>query len=230
MPLSVWRCRQKTIVFVLSSLFYCNLLLAVCPKYFISEVQKVLNNAARLIFRTFTSAHITRLIFRTFTSAHITPMLHSLHWLPMEQRIEYKLSLLCFKIISHQALICLSELLHLYTPSWQLHSSADTWVFRIPSFRRKSSGQHFLLPGCSCLEPPPRFCPSFYLCSFKSYMKAFLFSNIFFSVPFPSDKCVCACACCTQCEWSWRVPLSGECKSSQHQVNPVTWTAWIHPS
>ena len=30
-------------------------------------------------------------------------MLHSLHWLPIEQRIEYKLSLLCFKIISHQA-------------------------------------------------------------------------------------------------------------------------------
>ena len=53
-------------------------------------------------------------------------MLHALHWLPIEQRIEYKLSLLCFKIISHQALICLLELLHLYTPSWQLRSSADT--------------------------------------------------------------------------------------------------------
>ena len=81
-------------VFVLSSLFYCNLLLAVYPNYFVSKLQKVQNNAARLIFRTFTSGHITRLIFRTFTSAHITPMLHSLHWLPIEQRIEYKLSLL----------------------------------------------------------------------------------------------------------------------------------------
>ena len=115
-------------VFVLSSLFYCNLLLAVCPKYFLSKLQKVQNNAAGLIFRT-------------FTSAHITPMLHSLHWLPIEQRIEYKLSLLCFKIISHQALICLSELLHLYTPSRQLRSSADTWAFRISSFCTKSSGQ-----------------------------------------------------------------------------------------
>ena len=35
-------------------------------------------------------------------------MLHSLHWLPIEQRIEYKLSLVCF--ISHQAPVCLSEL------------------------------------------------------------------------------------------------------------------------
>ena len=54
---------------------------------------------------------------------------------------EYKLSLLCFKIISHQAPIYLSKLLHLYIPSRQLRSSTDTRVFRIPSFRTKSCGQ-----------------------------------------------------------------------------------------
>ena len=70
-----------------------------------------------------------------------TSLLHSLYWLPIEQRIEYKVSLLCFKIISHQAPISLSKLLHLYTPSWQLCSSADTQVFRIPSCWTKSSGQ-----------------------------------------------------------------------------------------
>ena len=64
--------------FVLSRVDYCNSLLAGCPKYLLSKLQKVQNNAARLIFRT------TR-------SAHITPMLHSLHWLPIEQKIEYKL-------------------------------------------------------------------------------------------------------------------------------------------
>ena len=114
--------------FVFSRLDYCNSLLAGRPKYLPSKLQKVQNNAARLIFRT------TR-------SAHVTPMLHSLHWLPIEQRIEYKLSLLCFKIISHQASIYLSELLHLYTPSRQLCSTTDTRVFRIPSFRTKSCGQ-----------------------------------------------------------------------------------------
>ena len=40
----------------------------------------------------------------------LTPMFHSLHWLPTEQRIEYKLSLLRFKIISHRAPMYLSEL------------------------------------------------------------------------------------------------------------------------
>ena len=73
--------------FVLSRLDYCNSLLAGCPKYLLSRLQKVQNNAAGLIFRT--------------RSAHITPMLHFLHWLPTEQRTEYKLSLLCFKIIFH---------------------------------------------------------------------------------------------------------------------------------
>ena len=114
--------------FVLSRLGYCNSLLAGCPKYLLSKLPKVQNNAARLIFRP------TR-------SAHVTPMLHSLHWLPIEQSIEYKLSLLCFKIISHQAPIYLSELLHLYTPSRQLRSSTNTRLFRIPSFRTKSCGQ-----------------------------------------------------------------------------------------
>jgi len=64
--------------FVFSRLDYCNSLLVGRPKYLLSKLQKVQNNAARLIFRT------TR-------SAHITPMLHSLHWLPIEQKIEYKL-------------------------------------------------------------------------------------------------------------------------------------------
>ena len=94
--------QQLLCAFVLSRLDHCNSLLAGCPKCLLSTLQKVQNNAARLICRA------TR-------SAHITPMLHSLHWLPIQQRIEYKLSLLCFKIISYQAPIYLSELLHLYT-------------------------------------------------------------------------------------------------------------------
>ena len=70
--------------FVLSRLDYCNSRLAGCLKYLPSKLQKVQNSAARLIFRT------TR-------SAHVTPMLQSLHWLPIEQRIKYKLCLLCLR-------------------------------------------------------------------------------------------------------------------------------------
>jgi hypothetical protein len=153
---------------------YCNSLLAGCPKYLLSKLQKVQNNAARLILR------IPR-------SAHVTPSLHSLHWLPVDSRIEYKLSLLCFKIISDQAPVYLSDLLHLYTPSRQLRSSADTRVFKIPSFRTKSSGQRsFSYQAPTTWNQLPvsvRHASS--VSSFKSSLKTYLFSQTFSSVPLP---------------------------------------------
>ena len=151
---------------------YCNLLLAGCPKYLLSKLQKVQSNAAKLIFRT-------------IRSAHVTPILHSLHWLPTEQRIECKLSLLCFKIISHRAPIYLSEL-HFYTPSRQLHSSADTRVFRIPSFRTKSSGQSSFSYQAPVIwnQLPVSVRHSASVSSFKSSLKTFLFLKPFSSVAF----------------------------------------------
>ena len=151
--------------------------MAGCPKYLHSKLKKIKiirNNAARLIFGT------TR-------SAHVTPMLHSLHLLPIEQRIEYKLSLLCFKIISHQAPIYLSELLHLYTPSRQLRSSTDTRVFGIPSFRTKSCGQRSFSYQAPLIwnQLPVSVHHSTSVSSFKSSLKTFLFKKIFSSVSLP---------------------------------------------
>ena len=71
--------KKPLCAFVLSRLDYCNSLLAGCPKYLLSKFQNVQNNTVRLIFRTTRSAHA---------------MLHSLHWLPIEQRVEYKFALL----------------------------------------------------------------------------------------------------------------------------------------
>jgi len=120
----------KTLVcsFILSRLDYCNSLLAGCPKTLLSRLQKVQNNAARLIFRC-------------SRSTHVTPLLHSLHWLPVDRRIDYKLSLLTFKSFNNQAPAYLSDLLHVYTPSRQLRSSADTRLLRIPHVRTKTFGQ-----------------------------------------------------------------------------------------
>ena len=164
--------------------------MAGCPKYLFSKLPKVQDNAARLIFRT------TR-------SAHITPMLHFLHWLPIEQRFKYKLSLLCFKIISHQAPIYLSELLHLYTPSRHLRSSTDTRVFRIPSFRTKSCGQHSFSYQALDIwnQLPVSVRHSTSVSSFKSSLKTFLFfKHFFFSlIALICDWCVCVCVCVCVC-------------------------------
>ena len=153
--------------------------------------------------------------------------------LPIEQRIEYKLSLLCFKIISHQAPIYLSELLHLYTPSWQLCSSTDTRVFRIPSFRTKSSGQRSFSYQAPVIwnQLPVSVHHSTSVSSFKSSLKTFLFLKTFSSVSLPwllwyaTGVCVCVCACvcvhaCASlcihivCIEFWQICICKECVST----------------
>ena len=67
-----------------------------------------------------------RLIYRSSKFNHVTPLLHTLHWLPSEKRIDFKLASLCFKSLNGSAPTYISGLLHLYTLSRQLHSSAVT--------------------------------------------------------------------------------------------------------
>ena len=93
----------KTLIsaFIPSRIDYCNSLLVGCPKQLIHKLQKVQNNAEKLICRT------PKL-------DHISPVLHTLHWLPVEQRIEYKLFLLAFRSLND----ChMSDLLKLCIPS-----------------------------------------------------------------------------------------------------------------
>ena len=69
--------------FVTTHLDYCNSLLVGLPNSQISHLH-LQNTAARLISRS-----------RKFE--HITPILQSLHWLPISQRITFKILLLTFK-------------------------------------------------------------------------------------------------------------------------------------
>ena len=95
--------------FVLSRLDYRNSLLAGCPKFLLSKLQKVQNNAANLIFTTKRSAHVTH-------------MLHSLHL-----NRGSNTNCLCFALRSY--LIRLSSTYQnffAFTPSRQLRSSIQT--------------------------------------------------------------------------------------------------------
>ena len=99
--------------FVLSRLDYCNALLAGSPKHLIEKLQKVQN-------------HVARLVFRCSKFDHVTPLLHSLHWLPVHLRIDYKISSLCFKVLESTAPSYLSDLLHVYTPPPPPHPPPPT--------------------------------------------------------------------------------------------------------
>ena len=69
--------------FVLPKLYYCNSLFYGNPTYMVERLQKVQSSAARLIFQC-------------RKQNHISPLLMSLHWQPINARIEYKLSYLPF--------------------------------------------------------------------------------------------------------------------------------------
>ena len=114
--------------FILSRLDYCNSLLSGCPRSLILRLQKVQNNAARLILR------ISK-------REHISPHLASLHWLPIDYRIKYKLACICYNAMSINSPPYLSDLLTVYTASRQLRSCSDNSVLRRPSVRTVSYGQ-----------------------------------------------------------------------------------------
>ena len=75
-------------------------------------------------------------------NAHtVSPLLAKLHWLPIAQRIDYKISSLCYDVVSDTAPLYLSDLVCLYIPSRSLRSSADTRIFRILTRKKKFQGQ-----------------------------------------------------------------------------------------
>ena len=95
-------------------------------------------------------------------NAHtVSPLLAKLHWLPIAQRIDYKISSLCYDVVSDTAPPYLSDLLCLYGPSCSLRSSADTRIFRIPTRKKKFQGQRaFSHLGPVTWNNPPLLCTS----------------------------------------------------------------------
>jgi hypothetical protein len=112
--------------FVSSRLDCGNSLLYGLPECQLQRIQKLQNTAARILTRT-----------RKFN--HITPVLQSLHWLPVTERIDFKILCLTYKCLHDQAPQYLQELIEIYKPSRDLRSG-NKGLLRVPDTHMKRYG------------------------------------------------------------------------------------------
>ena len=110
----------------MSKIDFCNSLLYGIPDKLLNRIQRIQNNAARVVLRL-------------HKFSHITPALATLHWLPVNRRIDFKVALLFYKVLNGQAPAYIADLLQPYDPARKLHS-ADKQLLLQPPCRLKSYG------------------------------------------------------------------------------------------
>ena len=153
--------------FITSKLDSVNSLLHGLPTFLIDRLQNVQNAAARIITRT-----------KKYD--HIKPVLKQLHWLPVNQRINYKILLLTYKALNGQAPSYITELLEPYTPARNLRSSSKN-LLKIPLVKLVSYGHRCFSFAAPTLwnSLPDYIKQSSSLSSFKTYMKTYLFKKCY---------------------------------------------------
>jgi hypothetical protein len=102
-------------------------------KHQLGRLQRVQNTAARIISGKKRRDHIT-----------VTPVLRELHWLPVEERVCYKILMQTFKCMNGLAPSYLSNMLNLYSPARALRS-ADSNILKQPKARTKWELHTFFL-------------------------------------------------------------------------------------
>ena len=149
--------------FVTSRLDTCNALLCGLPESEVNKVQRVQNIAARIVVKA--RKH-----------EHITPILSRLHWLPIHQRIRFKILLLVYKIVNSAAPSYLSDIIMEYVPARNLRSK-DSQLLIIPRSNTKYYGQR----SFSTLAPklwnslPSHIRHANSVDSFKNLLKSYFF-------------------------------------------------------
>ena len=138
----------------------------IIPAYLIKKIQRVQNYAARIINRT------------TWEDS-ISKQLKELHWLPIKERIQYKVILFVFKALNNLAPTYLKRLLIHRNPVRTLRSSQQRLLY-IKRFRTRYGKRAFSYIGPKLWNQLPlemRTVDS--LPNFKTLLKTYLFRKAY---------------------------------------------------
>ena len=141
---------------------YCNALLSGAPAATFHKLQRAQHNLARVVCQS-----------RGRTDAR--PLLHSLHWLPVRQRVTYKLAALTHKVRTTATPTYLSELVQTRALPRALRSS-DAPMLVVPRVHTELARRAFSVAAPSTWNSLPadiRLCEN--VLTFKRHLKTHLF-------------------------------------------------------
>ena len=151
---------------VSSRLDYANFILHGASKKNVARVQRIQNALARVVTRT-------------RVTDHITPALKSLHWQPIEYRVQYKLAVVTFKARTGTAPQYLCSLINDYRPSRSLRSS-DLQLLTVPRSKSVFSSHGFRITAPLIWNSlPDNVRKSEEIGAFRSRLKTTLFMQAF---------------------------------------------------
>ena len=157
--------------FVTSRVGYCNSLFYGLRGSPLNKAQRVLNAA-------------TRQVCRASRYCRITPLLYGLHWLPVRQRISFKILLFVFKAIHGFAPTYLRELVSIKrSGNYNLRSSSDGLLLATPTYRSRVTlgDRSFQVAAPALWNVLPREIRSITdLGIFKRHLKTHLFREAFY--------------------------------------------------
>ena len=132
-------CKMLVQATIQSRLDYCNSLLYGINEQYLNILQTLQNSAARLIL----------------SLSYYAPAIHprrQLHWLPVRQRIIFKILTIVFKCVRSEAPVYLCELIQSYNPGRLLRSSSGNSLV-VPRTRSKLADRDFSVCGPTLIYP-----------------------------------------------------------------------------